>query len=141
MNLMKKSAPLSPELRNELESIYRDVETELTQSGVTCWLSGQCCDFERSDHQLFASSVEVAYVQEKHGDAIEATAPLCPFWKAGRCTERERRPLGCRTYFCDDRHHDDLLALYERYYQRLRRAAVLEGFEWKYAPFVDEITK
>ncbi len=129
--------PLSPRLRRALESIYEELNGEVASLGVTCWVSGVCCDFERTDHRLYASSVELAYVLEAHRGPLPFSGRLCPFWKDGQCTERERRPLGCRTYFCDDRYRDRLEDLYEKYYSRLKAAAENEEFEWSYGLFVE----
>lgn len=134
-------ASLPAELREELEKAYRELQGDLAALGVTCWMRGHCCDFERSDHRLYASSVELAYVLEAHTRPLPFSGRLCPFWKEGRCTERERRPLGCRTYFCDERYRDRLEDLYETYYARLKAAAVRAGFGWSYEPFVDSLKR
>jgi Fe-S-cluster containining protein len=122
--------------RMELEAIYRDVDAATRSLGVGCWARGDCCDFDRCDHVLYASSVELAYVREKHPEAFPAHDALCPFWKEGKCTERERRPLGCRTYFCDRRYRNELEALHESHYRRIRDLAARLGLAWAYAPFV-----
>jgi hypothetical protein len=137
---MNRPVPILPDAaRLELEAIYREVERDTRALGVACWVRGDCCDFERSDHRLYASSVEVAYVRDKHPEAPGGSGPLCPFWKAGRCTERERRPLGCRTYFCDARFRGRLEDLYEASYGRIRDIALRHNIEWFYAPFVDAL--
>lgn len=128
---------LSPRLRRALEAIYEELNSEVAALGVTCWVRGVCCDFERADHRLYASSLELAYVLEAHDGPLPFSGRLCPFWKEGQCTERERRPLGCRTYFCDERYRDRLEALYEKYYSRLKATAEKEGFDWSYGEFVE----
>lgn len=134
---------LPPALRDELEEAYRELDAEVRSLGVACWARGDCCDFERSDHRLYASTVEIAYVIEKRGNAIEAeggrSSKLCPFWKEGKCTERERRPLGCRTYFCDRRYREPLEALYEKYHRRLQKLAERYALDWRYEPFVEAV--
>jgi Fe-S-cluster containining protein len=127
---------LSAEVRSELEEVYRDLDREVRGLGVGCWLRGDCCDFERSEHRLYASSVEIAYVSEKHPEAFSGPSALCPFWKEGKCTERERRPLGCRTYFCDARYRDPLQDLYEKHYRRLQGLAERHQLAWSYVEFV-----
>ena len=42
-----------------LEKLYRRVDKEISESGVECWLRGDCCDFEKVDHTLFASSLSL----------------------------------------------------------------------------------
>jgi len=128
-------------LRQALESMYSEVDAEVRALGVACWARGDCCDFERCEHKLYASSIEIAYVAEAHGAEFPRDSVLCPFWLDGKCTERARRPLGCRTYFCDRRFKDALEAIYEKHYRRLRRTALEQGFEWAYEPFVAALRK
>lgn len=146
MGPMSISTALSPErlpeaARIALEAIYRDVDSEVRSLGVGCWVRGDCCDFDRSDHRLFATSIEVLHVREKHPRPLGIEGKLCPFWKEGLCTERERRPLGCRTYFCDARHREPLQALHERCHVRLRRIAEAHGLRWSYEPFVTAVRR
>jgi len=128
--------PLPEFLRAALEEIYSDCDREIAGLGIGCWVHGECCDLERRDHVLFASSVEVAYVLEKHTERMEPSGRKCPFWVRGKCTERERRPLGCRTYFCDPRFRDALEAIHERRLRRIRKLAEAHGFPPDYGPFV-----
>ena len=138
-NRTRDTLPLDGPLGAAVEELYRALDLEIRSLGVGCWLRGDCCDFERCDHKLYASSLEIAYVREKNPRAFPAGSVLCPFWKEGKCTERERRPLGCRTYFCDKRYKDQLEALYERYYRELRKLAEARGLPWSYRPFVEAL--
>lgn len=128
-------------LRDEVEAVYRDVDQAVRALGVACWVRGDCCDFERSEHRLYASTVEIAYTREKHPAPFPGGSVLCPFWRQGKCTERERRPLGCRTYFCDARYRDQLQDLYEQGHRRLRRAAERHDFPWAYVPFAGALRR
>ncbi len=125
-----------PEAFEALKKIYDDVDQEIQASGVACWVRGLCCDFEKTDHVLYASSLEIAYVREIHPEPFEGGSCLCPFWKDGRCDERTRRPLGCRTYFCDEKYRDQLEAIYEKYYRQITEVATQYSLEWSYQPFV-----
>lgn len=131
-----EAARLSPAARAELEDIYRRVDQEIASSGVCCWLRGQCCDFEANDHVLYASSAELAYVLEGHPEPFEPTGVECPFWVDGLCTERRRRPLGCRTYYCDERYREPLEAICEKYHGEVRELSERHGITYRYAPFV-----
>ena len=136
----RSTNPLPISLREELVSIYRELTAEIDALGVTCWARSHCCDFNRAEHRLYASSVEVAYVLETHSaKELRFDGPLCPFWQDGLCTERERRPLGCRTYFCDKDFTDRLQELYETYYSRLQEAAASSGVSWSYGSFVEQL--
>lgn len=155
---------VAPAVLDEVRRLYAALDDEVRSLGVGCWVHGNCCDFTRVDHRLYASSVELAYVRAKHppppkhaahdtaqdtgpdaagnsaGKAAEAAPStneaLCPFWTNGRCGEREGRPLGCRTYFCDPRFRLPLQDLYERYLQKLRAIATQHSIPWSYEPFV-----
>ena len=45
-----------------LEKLYRRVDKEISESGVECWLRGDCCDFEKVAHALFAFELFVFFV-------------------------------------------------------------------------------
>jgi hypothetical protein len=127
---------ISDELRAEIEDLYRRVDAEIARIGVVCWLRGKCCDFEHNEHRLWASSVEIAYVDEKHPEPFAPGSVLCPFWKDGLCTERERRPLGCRTYFCDPAHREATESAYERFHAEFRALADRFDVPYTYRDFV-----
>ena len=130
------SLALSNDARRELEEIYRQVDDEIAASGVVCWLRGECCDFEKSDHVLYASSVELNYVRETHDEKFAADSVLCPFWSDGLCVERQRRPLGCRTFFCDPAYKTEVEAIYEKYHRLLQELSRRHGIPYVYKPFV-----
>jgi len=127
---------LSDAARAELEAIYARVDEAIRATGAVCILRGDCCDFPRQEHRLWASSVEIAWVREKHPSPFPPRDELCPFWKEGLCTERERRPLGCRTYFCDPRTRDATEAVYERFHEEIRALADRHGLPYRYEDFV-----
>ena len=127
---------LPAEAFEALEKLYRRVDEEISESGVECWLRGDCCDFEKVDHTLFASSLELESVREKHPETFPPNNALCPFWEDGRCVERERRPLGCRTYFCDENFAERLQAIYENYHAEIRELAKRYDIPYSYKPFV-----
>jgi len=132
-------AALPAGARRDLAALYERVDREVEASGVACWLRGACCDFERNDHVLYATSLEIAWVRERHcaqDHPFAADSALCPFWQGGVCVERERRPLGCRTFFCDERFRVRLEALHESYHREL--GALAERWEepYRYEPFV-----
>ncbi len=135
-NPRARKTELSAEAAAALEDIYRRVDKEVSGSGVECWQRGDCCNFEKVDHTLFASSLEVGYVKEKHPAPFPAGSILCPFWEEGLCVERERRPLGCRTYFCDGNYSRQLQAIYEKHHAEIRKLAERFELPYSYGPFV-----
>jgi len=132
---------LPADLARDIEQLYEGLSKEISHLEATCLGRGDCCDFDRRDHRLYASSLEIAYVREAHPEPLERRGSLCPFWRDRRCTERDRRPLGCRTYFCDRRARDSLQALYEEYHGRLREISCRYGYAWSYEPFVEGLLR
>jgi Fe-S-cluster containining protein len=136
MHPTSATGQLPHSLTTQLESLYQELDREIRSLGVGCWIRGDCCDFERCEHQLYASTVELAYVKETHPETFPPDSRLCPFWKEGKCTEHDRRPLGCRTYFCDTRYSEALQELYEKYLRQISALAEEHRFPWRYQPFV-----
>ena len=66
---------------------------------------------------------------------LEAIRRRCPYHVGGRCTAREGRPLGCRTYFCDTRTEDALAQTHELLLRRVREIARDTGYPEGYARF------
>ena len=128
-------------LRRSLRDLYLRVDSELLSLGPACWAHGDCCDFTARDHRLYASSLEVAYALESRRLPGNANLAHCPFWEGRRCQERARRPLGCRTYFCDRRYEEALGALYERAHALIGALARGHDFPWYYAPFVETLRR
>lgn len=121
----------------ELDAIYRELEAELAALSPRCELSGRCCDFKTSGHELFATELEVDHAKA-HGGAAPPSAPidLCPFWKAGRCELRDGRPLGCRVYFCDPAYADAMPEIAERYHRRIVSLHERFGLDYRYRRFI-----
>ncbi|MGE0434301.1 MAG: hypothetical protein AB7K09_19710 [Planctomycetota bacterium] len=129
-----------------IDALYAQLGEEVRATGVTCALSGNCCDFEKVDHRLYATGAEIeraaALLAEpaRQAAAAELSPALCPFWINRRCTAREARPLGCRIYFCDPAYEAaHAPQLYERYH-RLMAALLAEfGVPYRYTAFVDAL--
>jgi Fe-S-cluster containining protein len=136
--LPASASTLPPDLRRELTEAYRRLEEEIRALGAACWAHGDCCDFTLRDHRLYASSAELAYAMESPHRVNDDPA-LCPFWLDGKCHDRARRPLGCRTYFCDRRYALALQTLYEKYHGEIKALSERHGFRWKYELFVEAV--
>lgn len=133
---------LPREVRQALEEMYLRVDREIERLGLVCAACGDCCDFEHQDHLLFATSLEVAYACEKPPPPQTLRSEKhCPYWQGRLCTLRDRRPLGCRTYFCDARFREQLYEIHERYLADIRRIAERAGFPADYAPFPQSVRK
>ena len=136
-------ASIDPDaVRAQLTQLYDDLDAEVAAQGPVCLVSGRCCRFEEYGHTLFITAVEAALLV---ADAPNPPRPpddgsTCPWQdRAGRCTARGARPLGCRVYFCDPAYEGKAEALTETYLGRLRRLVEAQGLPWAYAPLHDHL--
>ena len=101
-------------LRDILAAAQRDV----LRLNLPCQACGTCCDFDAMDHRLFVSTAELALLMQIPSPAPPAPL-LCPYQQGPSCIARDRRPLGCRMFYCDLAAQDSLHDLYETYHQRI----------------------
>lgn len=120
----------------ELEALYLDLEREIAELAPRCELSGRCCRFEEFGHELFATGLEADYAVAHRPDLPAPEGPgRCPYHQGGRCTNREGRALGCRTYFCDRERAVELEDLHARHLARLRELERRAGYPASYGRF------
>ena len=92
------------------------VDAALAEARPVCAMSGRCCDFPTSGHELWATDLETALARQRAGGPVpEAPSGLCPWHVEGTCRLRDGRPLGCRLYFCDPSWEESMPAAYERF--------------------------
>ncbi len=108
-------------LFEKLAAIYEEVTT--LHSGSSCEGSSDCCQPGKIGREPFVTSIEAAFLSRavlandtRQSAAIRKKLPLAgvaPEIKtcalldsAGRCTQYEARPLGCRTFYCERATHD-----------------------------------
>ena len=106
-----------PSLPAGLANIYRAVDAEVQGLDATCMGGGVCCRFDIVDHRLYATTAEVAYLLAGGPPPQAAQPGRCPYQVGPRCTARERRPLGCRIYFCCPQAGEATHALYGRFHE------------------------
>ncbi len=142
-------AAAAPGPRAALEALYADVRDAIARRAPACWASGRCCNFAASGHRLYATGLEAAYALSPMalGEAVgqgSSAGPLaatdasgavlltlpqvaaarargdCPFLAANLCAIHDRKPLACRTFFCDRTARAWQEDLTERSMSRLR---------------------
>lgn len=119
----------------ELPALYAALEAEIHKSNPVCELSGRCCRFEEYGHTLFVSTPEVSWLLSVPYEAGANVGPEgCPYQVGNICTARERRPLGCRVYFCDPNWAGKGEELSERYIKQLKELHDLKKTAWEYRP-------
>ncbi|MGQ9651977.1 MAG: hypothetical protein ACUVXJ_17885 [Phycisphaerae bacterium] len=90
-----------PEIVTSMREFYAEVDREITAHDPTCWNKGECCRFGQFGHRLYVTSLELAHYLATGDLPPPVTSDACPHSFGGRCHARERRPLGCRVFYCD----------------------------------------
>jgi len=133
MNRMAHAA----ELQAGLQVIYDELAADIAAAAPVCEVSGRCCRFREYGHTLFLSRSEAEVLLSAGlppGAVVDDAG--CPFQIGGLCTARERRPLGCRVYFCDPQYAGQGEVLSERYIRRLKDLHTATGTPWEYRPLI-----
>lgn len=126
---------MNPEVRASLQAVYAAADAAVAAAGPRCDASGRCCRFREYGHTLFISQMEADYLLEQSPPSPGPyTDAGCPYQVENLCTARERRPLGCRLYFCDPGYQDTAPRLSERFIRELKKLCDRQGLPWRYAP-------
>ena len=106
-----------------LRDIYARLDAEVDVAGVECRTCGRCCNFDRADHRLFVSTGELALLASEPLPPGHTPRPLrCGYQVDSRCTARDRRPLGCRVFFCRQGLAHWCAETYEKHHREIRAA-------------------
>ena len=133
---------IGPAAKAALDALYAEVEAVVAQHRPRCEMSGRCCDFTTSDHELWSSTLETAFARDSAGEVVPAApSGLCPWHVDGLCRLRDGRPLGCRLYFCDPTWTDVMATVYERFHARLVALHEEHGVPYRYERFVDAVRR
>lgn len=137
-------------LRGLYEELDRRLDALLSaHPGSSCCECGTCCTFPPGAPVLYATALEHAYLASEPPPA-QAGLPegACPYFEhdTSFCTARERRPVACRTHFCDEAMaakaaREAAQDLYEWAHAELRRISDAHGLEWNYAPVIDRLSR
>ncbi|MFO1020664.1 MAG: hypothetical protein U0903_08205 [Planctomycetales bacterium] len=124
---------LPAEIRAELLDIYARADAAVHQAAPVCELSGRCCRFEEYGHHLYITRPEADLLLEQGlpPDAV-VEAGSCPFQINKLCTARERRPLGCRIFFCDPNYAQAGPLLMEQFLNEIKDLHRKHDLEWDY---------
>lgn len=122
-----------PAFIGEVQAVFDLLDREVADHAPVCINRGACCKFESYGHDLFVTSVELAYfVGCADGELLAPPdRSFCPYQQAGRCVARVQRPVGCRVYFCEDRSQHWQADLTEATLRRL--AEIGDKFQLEYA--------
>jgi hypothetical protein len=101
-----------PEAVAELERVY--ALADQASANCRCLGGGCCCKFDLLGHRLYVTPAELALLTQPARPSPPAKRWRCAYQCGPRCTAYERRPLGCRLFFCSDVHPQDRAELCER---------------------------
>lgn len=117
-----------------LKRLYDELAVDIAQAGPVCQVSGRCCRFQEYGHTLFVSRAEAEVLFESPPPSAEIDEACCPWQVNGLCTAHDRRPLGCRVYYCDPNYKGVGEQLSERYIRRLKALHDSTASPWEYQP-------
>lgn len=121
----------------ELLPLYATTDAAVAAAAPVCEISGRCCRFREYGHTLFLSRPEAEFLlSEGLPPAAVVNDEGCPFQQQGRCTARERRPLGCRIYFCDVRYEGTGEQISETAIAALKQLHEATSTPWEYRPLI-----
>lgn len=96
-----RAAARRPEVIAAMRRFYLEADERIAANSPVCWNRGECCQFGRYGHRLYVTALEAAYYLACGDAAPTAAEDACPHAIDGRCHARDRRPLGCRIFYCD----------------------------------------
>ncbi|NIA20713.1 MAG: hypothetical protein GWP05_01825 [Anaerolineaceae bacterium] len=106
-------SPPDPQIEARLGELWRTIDRRLDRVSSTCRACGQCCDFPRRHHVLFATKCEMDVCLSWAMKNLSLTQDdmrrrlacgRCPFQQDRLCAVHPVRPLGCRHFFCTPGH-------------------------------------
>lgn len=116
-----------------LAEIYRHVDQAVAGGNSTCRACGKCCHFETAGHRLYVSAGELMYLASSGAPPDGASGVLrCPYQVGPACSAGPRRPLGCRTYFCDPAARALGRRAYEPSHRRIKALHEAHGLPYEY---------
>ena len=95
------AASRRPDVVDAMRRFYEKADREIASKPATCWNRGECCRFGQFGHRLYVTSLEVCYYLATGDLPPPIAEDTCPHAYEGKCHARDRRPLGCRIFFCD----------------------------------------
>ena len=128
------------DVREAVDRVYADLQTQIDLRRPVCVVSGRCCRFEEFGHRLYITTLELArFVMDLKTPArTDWDGTGCAFQAGKLCGVHAIRPFGCRIFFCDASSTVWQHELYERLHSQLRTLHDELGVpyhyvEWRYA--------
>jgi hypothetical protein len=125
-----------PEVLRAMKQFYAEADNEIADQNPFCSNKGECCRFGEFGHRLYVTTLEIAYYLSTGILPPPVTADACPHSLDGRCHARERRPLGCRVFYCDQNARQWQGPLSERRLARLKAMHEELGVPYTYVDWM-----
>lgn len=124
-----------------LRRVYEQADRSL--AGQVCMGGGVCCKFDLCDHRLYVSSGELALLTLDPPPAPRrALLRRCPYQIGPSCAAYDRRPLGCRVFFCRKIGRGvDLHSTYERLHGEIRNLHQSLWLPYAYGAMLEMMTQ
>ncbi|HHH76167.1 MAG TPA: hypothetical protein ENL03_03995 [Phycisphaerae bacterium] len=124
----------------ELEALYAQVDDQIDQLEPKCMGGGACCKFDLAGHRLYVSTIELALLTTASPCNPEKLGlGRCPYQQGPRCTARRCRPLGCRTFFCQETTTKPCQEIYEGSHEIIRRLHESAQIEYTYIDLISAL--
>ncbi len=105
----------------DLIRVYARLEAHQEAHTLRCLGGGACCKFDLTGQKLYASSGELALLCLQPPPSATRHRPgRCCYQRGPRCAARNRRPLGCRMFFCQNHPGKNFVPHYESYHRLIR---------------------
>lgn len=130
------AAARRPEVVDAVRHLYARAQQFIDAQQPTCWNRGECCRFGAFGHRLFVTTMELAYYLAAGEVPAVPAVDACPHAHDGRCHARDRRPLGCRIFYCDPEAQRWQPPLTERLLAELRTLHNELGVEYVYVDWM-----
>jgi Fe-S-cluster containining protein len=103
--------------------LYDRIGAEIGRRRPVCAISGRCCRFEEWGHRLYVTTLELAAFSALGPTTAPAgwSGAGCPFQAGKLCGVHDRRPMGCRLFFCDATATRWQQECYERFHGELKQ--------------------
>lgn len=132
-----REAAARPDVVTAMQRFYDQADRQIAEQTAVCWNRAECCKFGSFGHRLYVTTLEAAYYLATGDSPPDVPQDACPHAHGGKCHVRERRPLGCRVFFCDPAAQSWQGPVTEEQLARLRRLHGELGVEYIYADWID----
>ncbi len=135
-------------LLEKVAEIYTWLNAQIRDNNLLtgqCKACGKCCDFDKFDHHLFVTPLELMYLttgQQAANLGAENIKSMptnrCPYNIDGKCTVYEYRFAACRI-FCCDADVDFQSELSESVLEKLKSLCVEFQIPYRYTGLADAL--